>query len=98
MLALDQYIDLVIPRGSNTGPEKGVQWHGKHGGGRDVPKGGRMHGWCAGDGGHAASFGVRERHGWGLGHVGEGRVGEERDASAGGCDVLVAAMTHQWRL
>ena len=58
LLALDQYIDLVIPRGSNTGPEKGVQWHGKHGGGWDVPKGGRMHGWFTGDGGHAAWFGV----------------------------------------
>ena len=43
---------------TRKGPEKHVQWHGKHGRGRDVPKGGRMHGWRAGDGGHAAWFGV----------------------------------------
>ena len=32
---------------ARKGPVKGVQWHGKHGGGRDMPKGGRMHGWYA---------------------------------------------------
>ena len=55
----------VESQDTRKGPEKGVQWHGKHGGGRDVPKGGRMHGWHASDGRHTVWFGVQERHGWG---------------------------------
>ena len=75
----------VESRDARKGPEKCVQWHGKHGGSRDVPKGGRMHGWCTGVGGHTAWFGVRERHGWGPGCVGEG------------CDASVGAVMCWWQ-
>ena len=53
----------VESQDARKGPEKHVQWHGKHGGGQDVPKGGRMHVWHsvahrASDGRHMGWFGV----------------------------------------